>query len=275
MFTIALVIAYDGSGFSGWQRQAGELTVQGCLEDALCRINNAPTELRGASRTDAGVHAEYQIAAFDTERPYDPERFRIALNALTPPEIMIRHACYAPSGFNPRFESRGKHYRYLLFEGKYLPPSLLRHAAHVRPLDVENMRRAASYLIGEHDFSAFRASDCQAKSPVRTITRLDIETISGPYVYPCFERDALIQIDVEGTAFLKQMVRIIVGTLIDFGLGRAPEDMAHILASGKRALAGQTAPADGLTLVRSFSSLDDLIFGADGVVRDRAINREG
>lgn len=274
MYTIALVIAYDGTNFSGWQRQAGACTVQGCLEDALGRINNAPTELRGASRTDAGVHAEYQIAAFDTDRPYEPERFRIALNALTPPEIMIRHACYAPEGFNPRFESRGKHYRYLLFEGKYLPPSLLHHAAHVRPLDVVNMREAAKYLLGEHDFSAFRASDCQAKSPVRTITRLNIQTISGPYVYPSFEQDALIQIDVEGTAFLKQMVRIIVGTLIDFGLGRPPEDMARILASGKRALAGQTAPADGLTLVRSFSTLDDIIFGASVSPEEQRVPQE-
>ncbi|MBQ4360880.1 MAG: hypothetical protein II767_11555, partial [Proteobacteria bacterium] len=155
-----------------------------------------------------------------------------------------------------------------------LPPSLLHHAAHVRPLDVVNMREAAKYLLGEHDFSAFRASDCQAKSPVRTITRLDIQTISGPYVYPSFEQDALIQIDVEGTAFLKQMVRIIVGTLIDFGLGRPPEDMARILASGKRALAGQTAPADGLTLVRSFSTLDDIIFGASVSPEEQRVPQE-
>ena len=255
MRTIALVVAYDGTKFAGWQRQDGQKTVQGCLESAVSKMNNSPTEVRGASRTDAGVHAEWQIAAFETVRDYDAERYKIAINALTPPEITIRHACEAPAGFQPRFESQGKHYRYWLYQGKYLPPMLLNRAAHVRPLDIDNMRRAARYLLGEHDFSAFRAADCQARTPVRTITRLDIAAVSGPYVYPCFDDDAIVQIDVEGTAFLKQMVRIIVGTLMRFGLGEDPEQMRVILESKQRALAGETAPACGLTLVKSFSSL--------------------
>lgn len=259
MRTIALIIAYDGTPFAGWQKQSGQRTIQGCLEEAISRMNNAPTELRAASRTDAGVHAEWQIAAFETIRDYDVERYKIALNALTPPEITIRHACVAPDGFQPRFESEGKHYRYWLYQGKYLPPALLNHASHVRPMDVENMRKAAQYLIGEHDFSAFRAADCQAKTPIRTITRIEINPVSWPYVYDCFDKGALLQIDVWGTAFLKQMVRIIVGTLMSFGLGRNPSEMKQILESRDRAQAGETAPACGLTLVRSFSTLDNIL----------------
>ena len=256
MRTIALVIAYDGTPFCGWQRQEGQRTVQGCLEAALTRMHNAPTELRGASRTDAGVHAEWQIAAFDSERDYAVERYKVALNALTPPEITVRYACEAPLGFQPRFESLGKHYRYWFYQGRYLPPFLIHRAAHVRPLDVDNMRRAARYLLGEHDFSAFRAKDCQAKTPVRTLTRIEISTVS-PYLYSCHDDDAIVQIDVEGTAFLKQMVRIIAGTLLEFGLGRNPEQMREILESRRRECAGETAPAAGLTLVRSLSSLFD------------------
>ena len=136
---------------------------------------------------------------------------------------------------------------------------LLNHAAAVRKLDIDNMQKAAQHLLGEHDFSSFRAIDCQAKSPIRTLTRIDITTLPGPYSYACFDDHALIQVDVEGTAFLKQMVRIIVGTLIDFGLGMPPQKMHDILESKCRANAGQTAPAAGLTLVRSFSTLDDFI----------------
>ena len=259
MKTIGLILAYDGTPFAGWQRQPDRPTIQGTLESAVSRINQKPTEVRGASRTDAGVHAEYQLAAFDTERPYEPERWRMAINATTPPEITVRCAFGAPDGFEPRFESRGKHYRYWLWQNPYLPPFLYNRAAHTRPLDIENMQNAAQYLIGEHDFSSFRAYDCQAKSPVRTITRLDISTPGGPYVFGCHDDTALIQIDVEGTAFLKQMVRIIVGTLIEFGLGRKASEMHDILFGRKRALAGQTAPAGGLTLVRSYSSIDDSV----------------
>ena len=260
MTTIGLILAYDGTPFAGWQRQENHITVQGCFETALSRIHNAPTTIRAASRTDAGVHAEWQIAAFDTNKDYPPDRWKIALNSLTPPEIMVRHAFIAPDGFQPRFESRGKHYRYWLYQGNYLPPMLLNHAAQTRPLNIQNMQKAAQYLIGEHDFSAFRAIDCQAKSPVRTITRLDISSHNGPYLYSCADdNQALIQIDVEGTAFLKQMVRIIVGTLIEFGLGRPPEEMLTILNTRKRVNAGQTAPAAGLTLVRSYSTIDDYL----------------
>ena len=256
MRTIALVVAYDGTPFCGWQKQDGMTSVQGCLEDAVGRMNAAPTEVRGASRTDAGVHAEWQIAAFDTERDYPAERFRIALNALTPPEITVRYACEAPEGFQPRFESQGKHYRYWFYQGRYLPPFLVHRAAHTKPLDVENMHRAAQHLIGRHDFTSFRAQDCQARSPVRTLTRIAVTRAEGPYAFACHDEGALVQIDVEGTAFLKQMVRIIAGTLLDFGWGRDASEMPDILEARRRDAAGQTAPACGLTLVRSYSSLE-------------------
>lgn len=259
MHTIVLIIAYDGTPFAGWQRQSGALTVQGCLEDALSKINNAPTRVRGASRTDAGVHAQYQIAAFDTERDYAPERWVQALNATTPREIFIRRALNAPPGFEPRFASRGKHYRYTLFEGNFVPPHLLARVARTRRLDIENMRRAAQYLVGTHDFSSFRAADCQAKSPVRTITRIDIARRSGAFVCSAGDEsiESLIEIDVFGTAFLKQMVRIIVGTLEEFGMGRSAQDMVAIRDARNRSAAGETAPAAGLMLVRSWSECDD------------------
>lgn len=261
MQTIGLIVAYDGTPFSGWQRQEGSRTIQGELENALSRINAMPTQVRGASRTDAGVHAEWQVAAFETPRNYAPERWVQAINATTPPEIMVRRAFVAPDFFQPRFASRGKHYRYLVWQGNFVPPHLVHRAARTRVLNVENMRRAAASLLGEHDFSAFRAIDCQAKSPVRTLTRLDISVSRPHFEYPCEDGGALIQFDVEGTAFLKQMVRIMVGTLIEFGTGRPSEEMAEILESRARVRAGQTAPACGLTLMRSFC---DDAFGSVG-----------
>lgn len=264
MQTIALIVAYDGTTFSGWQRQAGARTVQGCLETAISKINDAPTTVRGASRTDAGVHAQYQIAAFETPRNYPPERWVQALNATTPPEIFIRRAMIAPAAFDPRLASRGKHYRYSLYEGHFVPPHLLHRVARTRKLDLENAKSAAQYLVGTHDFSSFRAIDCQARSPIRTITQIDITRHSNAFVYPtrdldsaCREDESLVQIDVFGTAFLKQMVRIIVGTLIEFGRGRPATEMIAIRDAKRRSAAGETAPAAGLTLVRSWSECDD------------------
>lgn len=254
MKTIVLVLAYDGTPFCGWQRQEGQKSVQGCLETALTRIHGGRrTEVRGASRTDAGVHAEWQVAAFDTDRDYTPARWQQAINALTPPEIYVRSVREAPSGYHPRFAKKGKCYRYAICEGHFLPPGLLGRAMLSRPLDIDRMREAAHYLLGEHDFSSFRAQDCQASSPVRILTRIDISRHAMPFAYPAFDGEAcgLVQIEVEGTAFLKQMVRILVGTLVDFGLGREPSEMKQILEAKDRQMAGETVPACGLTLIRS------------------------
>lgn len=258
MQTIGLILAYDGTPFVGWQKQAGNISIQGCLEDILARMHGGqPVPVRAASRTDAGVHAEWQGAAFDTCRDYPPERWSAALNAQMPPQIIIRHAFIAPPGFHPRFQSQGKHYRYLIWQGHSLPPMLLNRAMASRPLDVDNMHAAAQYLLGTHDFSAFRAIDCQAKSSTRTLTRIDVTLAPLVYAAPCSPKDdALIQIDVFGTAFLKQMVRIIAGTLLTFGLGRPPAHMASILESKSRTQAGETAPACGLTLVQAFVPIE-------------------
>ncbi len=255
MKTIVLILAYDGTSFCGWQRQDGQRSIQGCLEDVLTKMHGGKhVEVRAGSRTDSGVHAEWQVAAFDTDRDYAPSRWQQAINALTPPEIYVREAHEAEFGFHPRFAKKGKHYRYWICEGRFLPPMLVNRAMTCRPLDIENMQKAANHLIGEHDFSSFRAIDCQAKTPVRTLTRIEITRLPVPFVEPSLgsEANSLIQIDVEGTAFLKQMVRILVGTLIEFGLGRAPDEMRTILEARSRSAAGETAPACGLTLVRSF-----------------------
>ena len=254
MRSIVLILSYDGGPFAGWQRQNGQTTVQGCLEEALSRMHGGRhVDVRGASRTDSGVHAEWQVAAFDTDKAYALNRWQQALNALTPREIYIREVHEAEAGFHPRFAKKGKRYRYLIWEGSFLPPCLLGRAMTSRPLDIENMQRAANYLLGEHDFSSFRAIDCQARTPVRTLTRIEITRQAAPFVVPAFgrEHEGVIQIDVEGTAFLKQMVRIIVGTLVEFGLGREASEMEAILEARQRSCAGETAPACGLTLVQS------------------------
>lgn len=255
---IGLVLAYDGTPYSGWQRQENAPSVQASIERVLAQLHGGHAcELRGASRTDAGVHAECQIAAFDTPRKnYSPERWVVAINSLTPPSIHVRHAFVAPDGFNPRYVSLGKHYRYWLWEGRYLPPALVNRAMTTRKLDTVAMQEAANYLIGTHDFSAFRAIDCQAQTTVREITSIVVSRPPSPFFSPLSDKeDGLIQIDVYGTAFLKHMVRIIVGTLMTFGEGRDVAEMANILEQRYRPLAGQTVIGAGLCLVESFSEI--------------------
>jgi tRNA pseudouridine38-40 synthase len=238
-----LVIEYDGTAFSGWQTQPSERTVQGTLEAALATILRAPVHLQGAGRTDAGVHALGQVASLETDAPVSADRLRKGLTALCRPDIAVVAATRVSDGFNARFDARGKHYRYTLLNRSVPSPLRRRDAYHVpHPLDLDAMRGAARRLVGEHDFSAFRAADCGRKSTTRTITDITID-----------RREALIDIDVKGTAFLKNMVRIIAGTLVDVGLGRlTAEDIDEALRSRNRTRAGRTAPAHGLTLVEVF-----------------------
>lgn len=258
---IGLVLAYDGTAFSGWQRQNNAPSVQACIEKVLKQLHGGEAcDLRGASRTDAGVHAECQIAAFDTTRHnYAPDRWALALNALTPSSIYVRKAFLAPDAYNPRHTSLGKHYRYWLWEGRYLPPALNQRAMMTPKLNTHAMQEAANYLIGTHDFTTFRSSDCQAPSPIRQIHAIHVSRPKGPFFAP-FNNDenGLIQIDVYGTAFLKHMVRIIVGTLMDFGQERDPKEMLDILEKRYRPLAGQTVIGAGLCLVESFSEYINL-----------------
>lgn len=241
MPTYRLKIEYDGSGFAGWQIQPGQRTVQGVLAEALATIARRPIQIQGASRTDAGVHALGQTASFDIEEEIEAGRLVRGLSALGGPDVAVTDAALAPAGFNARFDAIGKRYRYRLLNRS--APSPLHGATswHVpQPLDLERMGGAARLLVGTHDFAGFRAADCGRSSTERTLTR--VEVISRD--------DSLLDIAVEGTAFLKNMVRIIAGTLVDVGLGkREPGVVEDAFASGDRGCVGPTAPAHGLTLV--------------------------
>ncbi len=240
--TVRLVLEYDGSDLSGWQRQENAPSVQGHLEEALARMTGVPTPVIGASRTDAGVHALGQVACFDTAASIPCDGFRLGLNSMLPPAIAVVAADEAPPGFHARFWASGKHYRYSLLTRSSRSPLARRLAWH-RPgaaLDLAAMRQAAELVVGERDFSAFRASGCTARTAVR---RIDQIAISEPHPHR-------IDLDVRGNAFLRNMVRILVGTLVEVGERRLPPtQVAEILESRDRTRAGQTAPPHGLCLV--------------------------
>jgi tRNA pseudouridine38-40 synthase len=237
---IRLVVEYDGTGLHGWQRQANGATVQQHLEEALAQLLSHPTPVGGASRTDAGVHARGQVASFRTERTIPLHGIRRGLNTMLPPQIAIRDAAEVPENFHPRFSALGKHYRYTLLARADRSPRWRDRAwHHSDPLDLDLMREAATHLTGEHDFAAFRASGCSAKTTLRRVDQIAITR----------EAD-LVRIDVRGNAFLRNMVRIIVGTLSEVGTGYRPAgQVAEILALRDRTKSGITAPAHGLELI--------------------------
>lgn len=244
---IRLVVEYDGTGLCGWQRQDNGPTVQGHLEDALARLLVHEVAVVGASRTDAGVHARGQVASFRTERPIPLHGIRRGLNSMLPPSIAVVEASEAGDDFHPRFSATGKHYRYLLSTRAERSPRWASRAWHQPAhLDLDAMRRAATALIGEHDFAAFRAAGCTAKRTVRRIDHIDIAPLAGDLPGD----SELLAVDVRGNAFLRNMVRILVGTLVEVGRGRRPaSQVAEILASKDRTKAGITAPAHGLELI--------------------------
>jgi tRNA pseudouridine38-40 synthase len=242
-----LVIEYDGTNFSGWQTQPGRRTVQGVLEQALFVMLKTPIRLQGAGRTDAGVHALGQVASFEADTDIIPERLRKGLCALARPDVSVVEAKVAPLGFNARFDALGKHYRYAIFSRP--SPSPLRSTDRYfvpQPLNLDAMRTAASFLVGEHDFAAFRAKDCERETTVRRLSEVSVTEI----------KDDLF-IDVKGDAFLKNMVRIIAGTLVDVGRGRlALQSVQEALRTGDRTAAGRTAPPNGLTLISVFYPIE-------------------
>ena len=239
---IKLVVEYDGTHLSGWQRQDNGPSVQQHLEEALQSLLQHAAPITGASRTDAGVSARGQVCSFRTDKTIPPHGIRRGLNSLLPDAIAVRDASEAGDDFHPRFSATGKHYRYTILARADRSP-LLPRAWHVSaPLDLAAMREGARALLGEHDFSAFRAAGCSAKT---TLRRVDDIAIAA--------QDELVIVDVRGNAFLRQMVRIIVGTLAEVGTGRlTAAQVAEILASRDRTRAGQTAPAPGLELVEVF-----------------------
>lgn len=241
---IRLVVEYDGTGLSGWQRQDNGPTVQQHLEEALGKLLAHEAAVSGASRTDAGVHARGQVAMFETERTIPLHGIRRGLNSLLPASIAVRDVEDAADDFHPRFSSTGKHYRYTILRAPDRSPRWRDRAWHVRDdLDLGAMRAAAAALLGEHDFAAFRAAGCTAKSTIRRIETIDLT--EAP--------ESLLFVDVRGNAFLRNMVRIVAGTLVDVGLGRlTPAQVAEILAGKDRTKGGRTAPAHGLELMAVF-----------------------
>ncbi|MBF0401110.1 MAG: tRNA pseudouridine(38-40) synthase TruA [Magnetococcales bacterium] len=238
-----LTLEYDGGGFRGWQRQQdGIVTVQGVLEDALARLCGHSVTVLGAGRTDAGVHATGQVAHFDTTRPREPWVILRAVNVMTPELLTVLAVEEVDDRFHARYSAVYREYFYRVLAGRSSAPALDRRRVwhHPRPLDVERMRLAASALLGRHNFSAFRASFCQAKDPVRTLSRMEVEAVGGE-----------IHIRVGADGFLQHMVRNIVGTLSVIGRAEwSPSMMEQILRSEDRTKAGPTVPPWGLYLER-------------------------
>lgn len=246
---VLLTLEYDGTDFAGWQRQApGTRSVQAVVEAALAALFEQPISLLGASRTDAGVHAEGQAAAFSLPREFPPGALVRALNARLPEDVAVRAAEAVPDAFHPIRDALEKHYRYAIWNARERSPLRARRSAHVPvPLDLEAMREAAGSLVGRRDFASFQtgALEWQAeaadtpRSTVRTIFACEVSGAPG----------AEIALDVRGDGFLRGMVRAIAGTLIETGQGRRPPaEMISILAARDRAAAGRAAPAAGLLL---------------------------
>lgn len=238
---IALGVEYDGSDFRGWQvQQPGVRTIQGCLERALARVADHPVATICAGRTDAGVHATAQVVHFDTTAQRSARSWILGSNANLPDDISVQWACPVTDTFHARFAAMARRYRYVILNRPYRPALLRQRVAWVyQLLAVERMAAAATYLVGEHDFSSFRAVGCQAKSPVRTLYELSVQRQGNEVV-----------IEAEANAFLHHMVRNIAGVLIAIGCGEQPVQWAgEVLAARDRTLGGVTAPAAGLCLV--------------------------
>jgi len=237
---VALGLEYDGSAFHGWQTQPAGGTVQDALEKALAQIAGEPVAVVCAGRTDAGVHATGQVVHFDSPVKRPLTAWVRGVNTFLPPSVAVRWAQPVGEDFHARFSAHGRCYRYILLNQPQRPGVWHRRAGWTHhPLDVERMRQAAAFLLGEHDFSAFRAADCQAKSPVKMMRRADLA-----------QSGKLIVFDFEAGAFLQHMVRNLVGSLVYIGQGKHPPGwMAELLRARERRLAAPTFSAAGLYLV--------------------------
>lgn len=239
---IALGIEYDGSEFCGWQLQKDAVrTVQGVVEQALSKVANHDVRVTCAGRTDTGVHATEQVIHFDTDAMRDERAWVFGANANLPKDVVVLWAKPVDEDFHARFSAQRRAYRYVIFTRDVRPTFLAyRVTWHYRALDIKRMQAAGNLLLGEHDFSSYRAVACQAKSPIRTLHKLEVSR-QGPFIF----------IDVEANAFLHHMVRNIAGVLMAIGEGEKPMDWSReVLEAKDRSLGGVTAPPHGLYLTR-------------------------
>ena len=241
MRNIKLIISYDGTHYAGWQSQKNALSVQDAIEEALKKITGSRVKLKGAGRTDSGVHARYQVANFHTDSKLPLKKLKNALNSRLSKDILINFAQDVCRTFDSQRCARSKHYRYAVTTAYFVDP-FIRHfvARFSYPLNINAMRKAAAQLVGRHDFKAFQASGSKEKNTVRTIKKIKIEK-SGDLVY----------INIWADGFLYNMVRTISGTLLEIGRGKLPGSViSDILKKKARSLVGPTAPAKGLCLMK-------------------------
>ncbi|MEM7206751.1 MAG: tRNA pseudouridine(38-40) synthase TruA [Pseudomonadota bacterium] len=237
---IALTVEYDGTHYCGWQIQRRDPSVQAVLQGALSRVADESISVVCAGRTDTGVHAVGQVVHFDTNVNRPEKAWTMGTNSFLPPDVSVKGVTLVPDTFSARYSAISRSYRYVIQNGPNRSAMLAKRAAWIhQPLNLKAMHRGAEYLIGEHDFSAFRAAGCQAKSPIRDITRLTI----------CRKREC-VYLDIDANAFLHNMIRIMVGSLIKVGKGEESPDWIKALLDGRdRTQSGMTAPAHGLVFV--------------------------
>jgi tRNA pseudouridine38-40 synthase len=258
--TLKLTIAYDGTNYAGWQRQANAIAIQQILEEEIATIIGVHRPLNAAGRTDSGVHAAAQVASITIDHPIGCDELLRALNArLKAGDIRIRAIEEMPDRWEARIYAKSKIYRYAIWNGD-TPSPFFRHAVwHVpQPLDLDRMQRATRALIGEHDFVAFQGRGTALKTTIRRVLSAQIAEVAvhadhhlalSPLVADVADQGRLLRFEITGTGFLRHMVRTVVGTLVDIGRGQLEvEEMAAIIASGDRRRAGQTAPPHGLML---------------------------
>ncbi|HVI75753.1 MAG TPA: tRNA pseudouridine(38-40) synthase TruA [Anaeromyxobacteraceae bacterium] len=243
MPVVKLTLEYEGTRYVGWQVQPNGPSIQAEVERALAALHGSPRRVTAAGRTDAGVHALGQVASFPEPSPLPLAAYVKGMNALLAADVAVRAASVEPDGFDARRSARGKRYRYRIVNGPTRAPLSRLHSWQVfRPLDVAAMRAAAVPLVGRHDFAAFQAADCESAHAVREVRRLELLA----------DRDELAVV-IEATAFVKHMVRNIVGTLVEVGLGRRQAASIPALLDGRdRTRAGRTAPPQGLCLEEVF-----------------------
>lgn len=236
-----LRVAYDGTEYCGWQSQPGLRTVEGTLKSALDRLMRQDIKLIGASRTDAGVHAEGNVAVFDCNTTIPAEKIKYALNNLLPEDMVVVESVTVADDFHPRHCDCCKTYQYRILNTALPDPNRRRNTYFYRgDIDIDSMKKAAGYIVGEHDFACFMAAGSQVKDTVRTVYSLELE-----------RQEDVITMTIQGNGFLYNMVRIIAGTLLMVGRRQLqPEALEEIISSKDRSKAGPTAQAKGLTLKR-------------------------